>query len=115
MDNFLVQITGRKRVVLFSPRDALNMYLHGDKSAVIDIDHPDTTKYPLFQNAMRYECTMSPGDVLYIPAAVVSQMCAHWTLALLSTCFGDIWMPVTMIPRMYMVTRTHHKHRELSR
>ena len=37
-------------------RDALNMYLHGDKSAVIDIDHPDTTKYPLFQNAMSYGC-----------------------------------------------------------
>lgn len=68
MDNFLVQVTGRKRVVLFSPQDALNMYLHGDKSAVIDIDHPDTTKFPLFQNAIQYECTMNPGDVLYIPA-----------------------------------------------
>ena len=82
MDNFLVQITGRKRVVLFSPRDALNMYLHGDKSAVIDIDHPDTTKYPLFQNAMRYECTMSNWrcSVTYqADGWLFGAMCAHWT------------------------------------
>ena len=68
MDNFLIQVSGRKRVALFSPTDALNMYLQGDKSAVIDIDDPDMKKYPLFQNAVRHECIMIPGDVLFIPA-----------------------------------------------
>ncbi len=29
MDNMLIQISGRKRVVLFSPRDALFLYLNG--------------------------------------------------------------------------------------
>lgn len=48
MDNLLVQISGRKRVVLFSPRDAAHLYLLGDKSQVLDIDTPDLTAYPHF-------------------------------------------------------------------
>jgi hypothetical protein len=29
MDNFLIQVTGKKRVTLFSPRDAQYLYLSG--------------------------------------------------------------------------------------
>lgn len=29
MDNLLAQVTGRKRVVLYSPQDALHLYLSG--------------------------------------------------------------------------------------
>ncbi|XP_064598514.1 tRNA wybutosine-synthesizing protein 5-like [Liolophura sinensis] len=68
MDNLLVQVTGRKRVVLFSPEDVDKLYLKGDKSLVLDIDHPDEDKYPLFRQARRYECRLSPGDILFIPA-----------------------------------------------
>ncbi|GLH09717.1 Hypoxia-inducible factor 1-alpha inhibitor [Gryllus bimaculatus] len=68
MDNILIQICGKKRVTLFSPDDALNMYLVGDKSLVIDIDNPDLNKYPRFRNVKRYECMMEPGDILFIPA-----------------------------------------------
>ena len=68
MDNVLIQISGRKRVVLFSPQDALNLYLNGDKSEVIDIDRPDLEKYPKFMNAKRYECVLQPGDGIFIPA-----------------------------------------------
>ena len=48
MDNLLVQVSGRKRVVLFSPRDAAHLYLFGDKSQVLDIDTPDLMAYPHF-------------------------------------------------------------------
>ena len=68
MDNLLVQVTGRKRVVLFSPRDALNLYLTGDKSEVLDIDSPDLALYPRFARATHYECLLEAGDVLFIPA-----------------------------------------------
>lgn len=68
MDNFLVQVNGRKKITLFSPRDALNLYLVGDKSRVQDIDNPDLSLYPLFANAVRYDCELLPGDVLFIPA-----------------------------------------------
>ncbi|XP_042522888.1 tRNA wybutosine-synthesizing protein 5 [Dipodomys merriami] len=68
MDNFLIQVTGKKRVVLFSPRDAQYLYLSGSKSKVLNIDNPDLAKYPLFSKARRYECSLEAGDVLFIPA-----------------------------------------------
>lgn len=77
MDNFLVQVRGRKRVLLFAPDEALNMYLVGDKSAVLDVDHPDPVTFPRFLLAHRQECLLQPGDVLYIPA-----LWFHNTLAL---------------------------------
>lgn len=68
MDNLLVQVTGRKTVVLFSPREATNMYMVGDKSAVMDIDCPDLETYPLFARVRHHRCTLEQGDVLFIPA-----------------------------------------------
>ena len=68
MDNLLVQVTGRKRVVLFPPSQVDKLYLSGDKSQVIDIDNPDVETFPLFHQAERYECNLAPGDILFIPA-----------------------------------------------
>lgn len=68
MDNFLIQVTGKKRVVLYSPRDAPYLYLSGTKSEVLDVDNPDLEKYPLFVKAKRYQCVLEAGDVLFIPA-----------------------------------------------
>uniref|UniRef100_A0A1A7YEP0 tRNA-yW synthesizing protein 5 n=1 Tax=Iconisemion striatum TaxID=60296 RepID=A0A1A7YEP0_9TELE len=77
MDNLLAQVTGRKRVVLYSPQDALHLYLSGDKSEVLDIDAPDLKRFPEFAKARRYECFLEPGDLLFIPA-----LWFHNTLAL---------------------------------
>lgn len=68
MDNILMQIHGRKRVVLFNPQDAHYLYLKGDKSSVLDIDNVDIEKFPLFVKATRYECYLEPGDIIFIPA-----------------------------------------------
>ncbi|MEQ2181624.1 tRNA wybutosine-synthesizing protein 5 [Goodea atripinnis] len=67
MDNLLAQVTGRKRVVLYSPQDALHLYLNGDKSEVLDIDAPDLKQFPEFVKARRYDCVLEPGDLLFIP------------------------------------------------
>lgn len=77
MDNLLAQVTGRKRVVLYSPQDALHLYLSGDKSEVLDIDSPDLGRFPEFVKARRFECVLEPGDLLFIPA-----LWFHNTLAL---------------------------------
>ncbi|KAI6659323.1 tRNA wybutosine-synthesizing protein 5-like [Oopsacas minuta] len=68
MDNILVQIRGRKRIALFSPRDSNNLYLQKEKSPIVDIDNPDWDKFPKFSNAIRWDCILNPGDMLYIPA-----------------------------------------------
>ncbi|KAK7112298.1 tRNA wybutosine-synthesizing protein 5-like [Littorina saxatilis] len=67
MDNLLIQVSGTKRVVLFSPQEADKLYLEGDKSSVLDIDHPDLSRYPLFNQAVRIEGRLQPGDILFIP------------------------------------------------
>ncbi|XP_050825490.1 tRNA wybutosine-synthesizing protein 5 isoform X3 [Gopherus flavomarginatus] len=61
-------ITGKKRVILYNPRDAPYLYLSGTKSEVLNVDNPDLEKYPLFMKARRYECSLEAGDVLFIPA-----------------------------------------------
>ncbi|KRZ12872.1 tRNA wybutosine-synthesizing protein 5, partial [Trichinella pseudospiralis] len=68
MDNILLQIVGRKRVVLFDPSQIPYLYLKGDKSKVINIDDLESTEFPKFQRAIRNEGILYPGDVLYIPA-----------------------------------------------
>lgn len=68
MDNLLVQVVGKKCAVLFAPNEVHNLYLEGDKSAVLDIVNPDTTKYPLFSRAVAHECVLQPGDILFMPA-----------------------------------------------
>ena len=68
MDNILIHIVGRKKVVLFPPTESLNLYMDGDKSEIIDIDNPDFERFPKFKNVQRYECILEPGDILFIPA-----------------------------------------------
>lgn len=68
MDNILVEVVGRKKVVLFPPTDAPYLYLVGDKSKVTNIEEPDLTRYPNFVHATRYECILEAGDILFIPA-----------------------------------------------
>ncbi|XP_046399477.1 tRNA wybutosine-synthesizing protein 5-like [Ischnura elegans] len=68
MDNVLVQVRGKKTAILFNPNDSLNLYLVGDKSQIIDVDDVDNPQFPRFKKAIRYECQLLPGDILFIPA-----------------------------------------------
>ncbi len=76
MDNLYAQVVGRKRAVLWPPDQALNLYLDGDKSRVIDIDNADPEKFPLFSQATKYEVDLRPGDVLFIPSMWFHNMTA---------------------------------------
>ena len=68
MDNIYLQIVGHKRAILWPPNEAFKLYLDGDKSKVVDVDNPDLEQFPEFPNAQRYEVSLQPGDVLFIPA-----------------------------------------------
>ena len=58
--------------------DALNLYLDGDKSKVIDIDNVERnmTEFPNFFKAEQWSCDLIPGDILYIPALWFHNMTA---------------------------------------
>ena len=69
MDNIYAQIVGTKEVLMFPPSDALNLYLEGDKSKVVDLNDPELLlKYPRFDLAQQYKAEINPGDILFIPA-----------------------------------------------
>jgi hypothetical protein len=71
MDNFNVQISGKKRFLLFSPRDHNNVYAQlfhaGLWASPVDPDNPDLEAYPLFRGAQAWSCELTEGDILYIP------------------------------------------------
>jgi len=76
MDNVYCQVVGHKRAVLWAPDQADFLYLSGDKSQVINIDCPDSQKFPMFLRARRFSADLEPGDILFIPALWFHNMTA---------------------------------------
>lgn len=69
MDNIYVQIIGNKDVIMWSPDEAFNLYLEGDKSKVIDMNQDDLDlQFPKFKNAVQHRARLQSGDLLFIPA-----------------------------------------------
>jgi hypothetical protein len=58
----LAQIVGSKRCILFSPTDSGFLY-DGD----VDPEHSDLERFPLFEKATPFYCTLNPGELLLIP------------------------------------------------
>lgn len=72
--NFLVQMYGRKRVVLYAPHDSKNVYYPWPELrrpppywTPVDPDEPDYQSFPRFRNAQALSCTLEPGESLFIP------------------------------------------------
>lgn len=68
--NFLVQVRGRKEMVLFAPSDTGYLYPNVEKKfehvSQVQLNDPDLDKYPGFVNATRYYCMLEEGDLLYL-------------------------------------------------
>ncbi|XP_069842445.1 bifunctional peptidase and arginyl-hydroxylase JMJD5 [Dendropsophus ebraccatus] len=69
--NFLAQIVGRKYLRLYSVSETEHLYpfdsslLHN--TSQVDIENPDTDKFPDFVKAVHQECILCPGQILFIP------------------------------------------------
>ena len=88
-----LQVSGEKDLVLFEPHENENLYeahipealLGFDKKkrkfyrhsllestsmvmSPIDILKPNLDRFPYFSKTRRMECTIRPGDILYMPA-----------------------------------------------
>lgn len=59
---WLSQLMGRKRWILFSPdqKDLLYNY-------EVDPERPDFERFPLYRNARPVECTLGPGETIFVP------------------------------------------------
>lgn len=70
--NLLAQLVGRKRVVLFPPKDWRGLYpfpLHHphDRQSQVDFFRPDLDRFPRLSELTPIECILHPGDVVFIP------------------------------------------------
>lgn len=94
-DNLLCQAVGKKEVTLFSVNDTReNMYLRSLSDPLsnfsrVNIANPNYNSFPRFKKAQAYQCTLSPGDALFIPA--------FWTHHVVyletSLSVGSSWLP----------------------
>ena len=74
-DAVAVQVVGNKNFVLYGPSESKKLYpqpwFQADQSfanvAFHDTAKVDLDRYPRFRHARGYECTMTPGDALFIP------------------------------------------------
>jgi len=73
MHNFLCQVRGRKRLVLFPPSDLRNLYPQHFLSpsphhSQVDIEAADYEKFPRARRAVPVEVTLEQGEMLFLPA-----------------------------------------------
>ena len=59
---WLAQLVGRKRWILFSPDQQQFLY-----ECNVQPQKPDYERFPLFRNAKAIECTIGPGDLIFVP------------------------------------------------
>eukprot|EP00931_Biecheleriopsis_adriatica_P066769 TRINITY_DN41049_c0_g1_i1.p1 TRINITY_DN41049_c0_g1~~TRINITY_DN41049_c0_g1_i1.p1 ORF type:complete len:490 (-),score=85.71 TRINITY_DN41049_c0_g1_i1:21-1490(-) len=70
--NLHVQLTGRKRFILFPPEAWPHLYpfpVHHDldRRSMLDLDSPDGSRFPKWQGASGHMVELEPGEALYIP------------------------------------------------
>ena len=78
MDNFLVQIYGKKKVFLAAPAERTRLYPFADNisKSRVDPEHPDVRRYPRAAKVIFLHGTLNPGDLLYVPRGWWHHLCA---------------------------------------
>ncbi len=69
---WLSQLEGRKRWLIFPPRDSQYLYDYQ-----VRCENPDLERFPLYARARPLECTIGPGDTVFVPSRW-----SHWVESL---------------------------------
>eukprot|EP01121_Diplochlamys_sp_Union-15-3_P021656 TRINITY_DN8887_c0_g1_i1.p1 TRINITY_DN8887_c0_g1~~TRINITY_DN8887_c0_g1_i1.p1 ORF type:complete len:279 (+),score=42.77 TRINITY_DN8887_c0_g1_i1:264-1100(+) len=94
-DGLLSIITGRKKVTLFSYNYLKHLYPNPLGSpgrtvqSQVNCDDPDLERFPLFEEVVREECILEPGEMLFIPAFYWHQVTALESSISINVFFGD--------------------------
>jgi lysine-specific demethylase 8 len=110
--NLLVQIYGRKKVILVPPTQSRQLYypclrLGHINYSPVDVEQPDFEKFPRFREATPLEFQLNPGEILFIPVRWW-----HYLRALDQTISLNFWwFSIDSLFRMRHPYLTYHKHR----
>jgi hypothetical protein len=69
--NLFFQIAGRKRFILLDHDQLPRCYRYRWRWCAVDPESPDGARHPLYQQATVQECTVEPGDMLYLPPGML--------------------------------------------
>ncbi len=72
LHNFLTQVRGRKKVVLYPPHELQNLYPYPAHYAALHVSQvnvraPDHQRFPAFRRAVSGVAELGPGDMLFLP------------------------------------------------
>ena len=104
-DNILMQLSGKKHVILFHPKEGGNLYMdHHNKYGLspINVDFVDLDRFPEMKNAIAHQATLEEGDALYIPDGwwhVIHSESRNIGITLEIDAIQDIWTNYTMYQR----------------
>lgn len=66
-NNFMAQVIGRKLIRLVPFHDTTHMYNDLHCYSQVDGSAPDVDRFPALRNAQMIECTLAPGELLFLP------------------------------------------------
>jgi hypothetical protein len=69
--NLFFQVAGRKRFILLDYDQLPYCYRYRWRWCEADAENPDFQRHPLFREAQVRECTVEPGDMLYMPPGML--------------------------------------------
>jgi len=141
-DGTLLQIQGRKRVVLFPASQLYNLYPFplfakiGPWVSQVDLDAPDFERFPRLREALKHriEVVLEPGDMIYLPSqwshevstlegAPVISISRLWRISPWSRNFSHprafLWylkrlLPIGLVTRLHSVIASLHRSAERS-
>lgn len=66
-NNLMIQIVGRKRVLLIAPEHLPLIYNHFHCYSMVDLEAVDLSRFPLFRDVRVLEVVLQPGEILFLP------------------------------------------------
>ena len=76
-NNFMAQVVGRKRVLVIPACEIGHVYNHEHCFTHVDARHIDLARYPRMRDVRILDCTLHPGEILFLPVG-----CWHFVEAL---------------------------------
>jgi hypothetical protein len=111
-DNLYAQVVGQKRFILLDRRLTRMVHTHPLYSGVpnyspVDAMAPDLERHPRFRGAPLLDCTLGPGDLLFIPSLWWHQAASVGTSISVNLWWvdGGLLLPIVKGAELFMKVR----------